>query len=135
MSNKVAVGIDIGGTNTVYGFIDNSGKVIEYVEIPTRGNKPINNLLNRLDLRIKQFFKKNNSFELLGVGIGAPNGNHFTGKIQSPPNLSWGDIDIVNILFITLYELLIKMKWIFYEFFSLTMILYLSIKKYNGNRC
>ena len=97
MSKKVAVGIDIGGTNTVYGFIDNSGKVIEYVEIPTRGNKPINDLLNRLDLRIKQFFKKNNSFELLGVGIGAPNGNHFTGKIQSPPNLSWGDIDIVNI--------------------------------------
>lgn len=97
MIKKIAVGIDIGGTNTVYGFIDSSGRVIEYVEIPTRGNQPIDDLLSRLDSRIKLFFKKNISFELLGIGIGAPNGNHFTGKIQSPPNLSWGDVDIVTI--------------------------------------
>ena len=51
MSKKIAVGIDIGGTNTVYGFIENSGKVIEYVEIPTRGHQPINDLLTRLDSR------------------------------------------------------------------------------------
>lgn len=97
MSKKVAVGIDIGGTNTVYGFINSGGEVIEHVEIPTRGNKPIYDLLSRLDSRIKLFFKKNPSYELLGVGIGAPNGNHFTGEIQSPPNLSWGNVNIVTI--------------------------------------
>ena len=59
MNRRIAVGIDIGGTNTVYGFIDEAGTVLEYEEIPTRGNQPIEDLIDRLDSRIKLFFKNN----------------------------------------------------------------------------
>ena len=97
MTKRVAVGIDIGGTNTVYGFIDEEGNVLEYEEIPTRGNQSIDDLIIRLDSRIKLFFKKNTTFKLLGIGIGAPNGNYFTGKIESPPNLSWGNVAVVSL--------------------------------------
>ena len=81
----------------VYGFIDEAGTVLEYEEIPTRGNQPIEDLIERLDSRIKLFFKNNSNISLNGIGIGAPNGNHYSGKIQTPPNLSWGDVHIVSI--------------------------------------
>ena len=97
MNKIVSVGIDIGGTNTVYGFIDEAGTVLEYEEIPTRGDQPIENLIDRLDSRIKLFFNNNSNLNLKGIGIGAPNGNHYNGKIQTPPNLSWGDVHIVSI--------------------------------------
>ena len=97
MSNTVSIGIDIGGTNTVYGFITEDGSVIDYEEIPTRGDESIINLIDRLDSRIKIFFEKKSDTKLLGIGIGAPNGNHFSGRIQDPPNLSWGDVDIVSL--------------------------------------
>jgi len=96
MSNSVAIGIDIGGTNTVYGFIEEGGEVLEYEEIPTNGAEPLSYLIDRLETRINLFFKKHTEINLIGIGIGAPNGNHFTGRIQNPPNLSWGDIDIVS---------------------------------------
>ncbi|MDG1223590.1 MAG: ROK family protein, partial [Candidatus Marinimicrobia bacterium] len=95
MTKIVAVGIDIGGTNTVYGFIDEAGTILEYEEIPTRGDQPIEDLVERLNSRIKLFFNNNLNLNLRGIGIGAPNGNHHNGMIQTPPNLSWGDVHIV----------------------------------------
>ena len=97
MNKIVSVGIDIGGTNTVYGFIDEAGTVLEYEEISTRGDQPIEDLVERLDSRIKLFFNNNSNLNLKGIGIGAPNGNHYNGKIQTPPNPSWGDVHIVSI--------------------------------------
>ena len=64
MNRRIAVGIDIGGTNTVYGFIDEVGTVLESQEIPTRGNQPIEDLIERLDSRIKLFFKNNSNISL-----------------------------------------------------------------------
>ena len=92
----IALGIDIGGTNTVYGFINRNGEVLHTNEIPTNGSKPIENLISRIETAVISYLK-NNDFILSGIGIGAPNGNYFTGKIQDPPNLSWGNIDIVSL--------------------------------------
>ena len=96
MKRSIALGIDIGGTNTVYGFIDQDGNVLHSKEIPTKGNKPIDNLIGRIGTVVNDYLIKNKSLVLAGIGIGAPNGNHFTGKIQDPPNLSWGNVDIVT---------------------------------------
>jgi len=96
MKQSIALGIDIGGTNTVYGFIDQDGNVLHSKEIPTKGNKPIDNLIGRIGTVVNNYLIKNKSLVLAGIGIGAPNGNHFTGKIQDPPNLSWGNVDIVT---------------------------------------
>ena len=98
MKEKVVLGIDIGGTNTVYGLITKDGNVIYHESIPTNGSLPIADLLNRLDSKVKEALSRFPEIEkLIGVGIGAPNGNHFTGKIQDPPNLSWGNVDVITL--------------------------------------
>jgi len=97
MEKSVVLGIDIGGTNTIFGFITRDGTIIFHDEIPTNGAKPISDLIGRISDNVKEFFSKNQEYSLNGIGIGAPNGNHYTGMIQSPPNLSWGDIDIVSL--------------------------------------
>jgi len=97
MEKSVVLGIDIGGTNTIFGFITRDGTIIFHDEIPTNGAKPISDLIGRISENVKEFFSKNQEYSLNGIGIGAPNGNHYTGMIQSPPNLSWGDIDIVSL--------------------------------------
>ena len=94
MENSFVIGVDIGGTNTVYGFIDNLGKIIEYNQIPTNGNLPAGDLIKRLEIYFKKFIKANPGYVLKGIGIGAPNGNHLTGVIENPPNLNWGNLDI-----------------------------------------
>ena len=98
MSKQVALGIDIGGTNTVYGFIDQDGYIHHHNEIPTNGFLPPIDLIDRLESKIKHFLEDNKNIKLTGIGIGAPNGNHYTGIIQSPPNLSWGNTHITKIL-------------------------------------
>ena len=97
MEKSVVLGIDIGGTNTIYGFITCEGTIVFHDEIPTNGSKPILDLIGRISDNVKDFFSKNRQYSLNGIGIGAPNGNHYTGMIQSPPNLSWGCIDIVSL--------------------------------------
>jgi glucokinase len=94
MENSFVIGVDIGGTNTVYGFIDHLGKIIEYNQISTNASLPADDLINRLEVNFKKFIKLNPNYVLKGIGIGAPNGNHLTGIIVNPPNLNWGDIDI-----------------------------------------
>ena len=53
--NKVVLGIDIGGTNTVYGLIEQSGLVLFREQIPTFGNEPAQNLANRLRKKVDYF--------------------------------------------------------------------------------
>ena len=97
MKISLVLGIDIGGTNTIYGFITKNGTIVFQEEILTNGDKSISDLVDRIGKKVENFFSKNQRYSLVGIGIGAPNGNYYTGKIQSPPNLSWGDIDIVKL--------------------------------------
>jgi glucokinase len=87
---KLVAGIDIGGTNTVFGLVDKNGKILLKESIST-GDFPIPEDLvaaisERIEKAVDQF---NKAFELAGVGIGAPNGNYFKGTIEFAPNLRW----------------------------------------------
>lgn len=93
----MVLGIDIGGTNTVYGLIGQDGHIHHHEQIPTKGSSPVVGLVDRIKASIDHILKKDSQNELLGIGIGAPNGNHFTGMIQDPPNLSWGNVDIIDL--------------------------------------
>ena len=97
MKKSIALGIDIGGTNTIYGFIESGGTIVFHEEIPTHGSMPVMDLVDRIDQKANLFLSENIDYTLKGIGIGAPNGNHYTGMIQDPPNLSWGNVDIVSI--------------------------------------
>ena len=97
MKKSIALGIDIGGTNTIYGFIESGGTIVFHEEIPTHGSMRVMDLVDRIDQKANLFLSENINYTLKGIGIGAPNGNHYTGMIQDPPNLSWGNVDIVSI--------------------------------------
>jgi glucokinase len=95
---KIVLGIDIGGTNTVYGLVEKSGNILISEQIPTIGHEPADSLISRLKVKVDTYLEDNFVSELAGIGVGAPNGNHYTGVIQDPPNLNWGDVDIVSLL-------------------------------------
>ena len=95
---KVVLGIDIGGTNTVFGLIEKSGNILFSERIPTFGHEPADGLVNRIKEKTNSYLGDQSAGELTGIGVGAPNGNHYNGVIQSPPNLGWGHVDIVSLL-------------------------------------
>lgn len=98
---NISAGIDIGGTNTSIGLVDTTGQILikENIATPTHGNikiyiDKIHSTIN--DLLIKCQLSVDN---LLGIGIGAPNANYYTGCIEEAPNLSFkGIVPLVELL-------------------------------------
>jgi len=98
-STEVTLGIDIGGTNTLFGLVDQEGNCHLRCKIPTEADKPAEEMFKRLFTKFKDTISKSSqSFIIKGVGVGAPNANHYTGKIENPPNLSWKSIDLVELI-------------------------------------
>lgn len=99
MKRKVTIGIDVGGTNTVFGFVDKEGNCIYESSIPTHSEQNADQLFERLFLNINNDFKKfSNEYELLGIGIGAPNANYYKGTVEIPPNLNWGMVNVIDLV-------------------------------------
>lgn len=93
MKKEVALGIDIGGTNTAFGFIDREGNYIAEGNILTGKHEDINDYLKELHLEIENVLDGiRNQVELIGIGIGAPNGNYYKGSIEFAPNLRWHEV-------------------------------------------
>lgn len=96
---QVVLGIDVGGTNTVMGLVDENGSCYLHAEIPTMGHLPAASLFERLfECFEKKFSPVRNSFELLGIGIGAPSANYYRGTVENPNNLNWGCVNIVEMV-------------------------------------
>lgn len=95
---KVAVGVDIGGTNSVYGLVDEKGNIICEGLFPTKNFPDIDLYMEELYIGIQQLLKNcGEGFEIIGVGIGAPNGNFYKGTIEFAPNLAWkGVVNVVE---------------------------------------
>jgi glucokinase len=100
---KVAIGVDIGGTNTAIGVVDNMGNVMVKDNIETPSHGDINRYIDDLATAIRELIKSvkllNSEIEVLGIGIGAPSGNYYTGSIEYAANLSFkGIVPMVNLL-------------------------------------
>ena len=94
---KLSVGIDIGGTNTTFGLVDESGRIVARGNISTRNNSDFQDYVNQVSDGIRQLLGQTNGAELLGIGIGAANGNYFSGCIENAANLPWkGLVKIVK---------------------------------------
>lgn len=93
--SKLAFGIDIGGTNTKIGLVENDGKVKSFISFPTHDPENFNEYVKTVfeHLHSMQHDMENT---IIGIGIGAPNANSENGKIENPPNLKWGTVDIIN---------------------------------------
>ncbi len=90
MTKPYAVGIDIGGTNTVFGIVDKHGTIIDKGSIKTQENKEVEVYVDTLTTELKKLIDKSGLYDqIAGIGIGAPNANYFLGTIEEPANLPW----------------------------------------------
>ena len=90
---KIAIGIDIGGTNTIIGIVDKQGNILQKASLFTKRYKEINHFVDELSNKLKVLFNKvNEEYQLKGIGIGAPNANFYKGTIENAPNLKWKGI-------------------------------------------
>jgi glucokinase len=93
---EFTIGIDIGGTITVFGFVDRAGCCIANSSMPTNAHQPAELYFERLQENIKLLETKlPGRYEFKGIGIGAPNANYLKGTIEHPPNLSWKYVDVI----------------------------------------
>lgn len=96
MESEYILGIDIGGTNIVFGLVNENGKIDQHQKLPTKN-------YNNFQKLAEDLFEICNSMQefkqIKAIGIGAPNGNYYTGSIDFAPNLNWGEhIEVKRIL-------------------------------------
>jgi glucokinase len=93
LSNEFAIGIDIGGTNTKYGIVNHRGEILGKGELKTDAYPEIEEYVDALYNALTPLIKQHvDGGTVKGVGIGAPNGNYYTGTIEYAPNLHWKGI-------------------------------------------
>src|SRR5688572_965095 len=97
---ELTIGIDIGGTNTKYGIVDKSGQVVFQGSISTTEFEEFKDYFKALSAAIRtatQSLKGEN--KILGIGVGAANGNYYKGTIERATNLKWkGNIPLADML-------------------------------------
>ncbi len=93
------IGIDIGGTNTAWGIVNANAKIIAQGKISTTAFDKIEDYITALHDSITPAFGKLDKANIAGIGVGAPNGNYHSGKIEFAPNLPWqGMIPLAELL-------------------------------------
>jgi glucokinase len=96
---EVVLGVDIGGTNTAFGYVDREGNLLAEAVMLTEAHRPSEEFFERLHTQAEILFgSMKENFMLAGIGLGAPNGNYYKGTIEQPPNLSWKYVDVVAAL-------------------------------------
>ncbi len=99
MLTEIALGIDIGGTTTKWGLVNRNGKILEKGSLPTGNYETVEGFTNALEGIISSIIQRCDDHQFCGIGIGAPNGNYYTGTIENAPNLKWkGSIPLARIL-------------------------------------
>ncbi|HHU27495.1 MAG TPA: ROK family protein [Bacteroidales bacterium] len=90
MDKPYAIGIDVGGTNTVAGIVDKRGQIILSGSIKTGTHSEVEDYLDELTVLLDDLIGKTTTKDQIkGIGAGTPNGNYFTGCIEFAPNLPW----------------------------------------------
>ena len=89
-TKQYVVGIDIGGTNTVFGIVDATGNVLASSSIKTPAKAELKEYIDQLYTALSTLIK-NEGYEgkIAGIGVGAPNACYYTGNIEKPANLYW----------------------------------------------
>src|SRR5688572_3311645 len=91
--SPLAIGIDLGGTNTKFGIVDRNGNILFSGEISTREHGDVESFINELHKALHPLIEKaGGPGRIKGIGLGAPNGNFYTGTIEYAPNLPWKGI-------------------------------------------
>lgn len=87
---EVVLGIDIGGTYTKFGIVDREGNCLAENFTSTDKYTELDAYLENLHTEIDELIQNvHEPIKVMGIGIGAPNANFYTGTIENAPNLNW----------------------------------------------
>lgn len=90
------IGLDLGGTNSVFGIVDSRGEIKATTAIKTQGYAGVDEYVDAAVDALQVIIEQVGGVEQIkAMGIGAPNGNYYNGTIEFAPNLSWGRDGIV----------------------------------------
>ena len=93
MEKPYVVGIDIGGTNSVFGIVDARGTIIASGSVKTQAYSTVEEYVDEVCKNLLPLIISQGGVEKIkGIGIGAPNGNYYSGTIEFAPNLPWKGI-------------------------------------------
>ena len=96
MNSQCVVGIDVGGQTTKIGVVDSMGTVLAQTVIRTDTYAEIAPYIAELAEAVTKVIKDSGKEgKIRGIGVGAPNGNYYTGTIENAPNLAWGHSGVV----------------------------------------
>jgi len=90
MEKPYVIGMDMGGTNTVFGIVDTRGNVISQSAVKTATHSDVNLYIDDIYSGLMKLIEAVGGIDKIkGIGVGAPNGNYYTGNIEFAPNLPW----------------------------------------------
>lgn len=90
------IGLDLGGTNSVFGIVDSRGDIKATTSIKTQGYDDVNDYVAASVEALQLIIDQVGGIDTIkAMGIGAPNGNYYNGTIEFAPNLSWGHNGVV----------------------------------------
>jgi Transcriptional regulator/sugar kinase len=96
MTKPFVMGVDIGGTNTVFGVVDSRGQLLQQGSIKTGDYNTAEEYLAHLTPEMNWVIEEaGGKDKFQGIGIGAPNGNYYTGTIEDAANLRWAHKTVV----------------------------------------
>lgn len=91
MEKPYVVGIDIGGQTTKMGIVDTRGQVLAQTVIRTDTHTDVNLYIDDLAAALEKIITESETEgKIRGIGVGAPNGNYYTGTIENAVNIVWG---------------------------------------------
>lgn len=89
----LSIGVDIGGTGTKFGIVDSVGNLLFSSEMSTRNHPTVEGFIDALHENLMPMIERAGGIgRFKGIGLGAPNGNYYTGTVEYAPNLPWKGI-------------------------------------------
>ncbi len=97
MDKPYVIGIDLGGQTAKFGIVDARGNVLKQTAIRSNTQNNPEEFINDLAEGIKKLIDKEYDInDIRGIGVGAPNGNYYTGCIENAANLTWAKNQVVH---------------------------------------
>lgn len=98
-ADPISIGVDIGGTNTKIGVFDHHGQLLGHFAHPTPKNSDANLFVEQLARETEHLLSSELKLSLgneriLGVGVGAPMANYYSGMVEDAPNLGWKNVPL-----------------------------------------
>lgn len=96
VNKPYVIGLDLGGTNSVFGIVDARGEIKATTAIKTQGYDKVEDYVDASVDALKVIIEQVGGIETIkAMGIGAPNGNYYNGTIEFAPNLAWAHNGVV----------------------------------------